>query len=355
MKFAKVLFFICAIGFIAAAERSTAEIAAEYKAETSALKIEMGYKEMFQSTDIIIQNTLATNFKVKLFQMGKENDSVEGTLQMPLMNSAAFSSGLAIFSSNWSAQASKGPMKNLLKYNDQIYFIPWNTVNRATKNLDIERPERSIKLIMNNKNGSFTMIMSFPELTDDMSFSTIINVISNLENWRNQRKSHVQNKFTDVGNNAYLAYSYQVKIKSVQKSDAEKKKAMEDNIATLKKQLAELYAKLATLKKLQITQSQTLQTTETTLTETTTRKTKLITEKLSIEKTITTLQGQKTSQEAITKLKTDLEESKKKLDYWLKGAVYHRIINEQEKAGLVQIQMQNTQFDQKVNDYFFPQ
>jgi len=289
--------------------------------------------------------------------MGNENDFVEGTLEMPLMNSAAFASGLAVFSKTWASQQSKGPAKNLLKYNDQIYFIPWNTVNRVLQHMDISRTDKAAKLIMNNKNGSSTMIMAFPELSsNDMSaFTTLLNIISNLEKWRVERKSHVQTKFTDVNSSCYMAYQYQQHIANTQKSDAEKKKALETNVATLKKQLAELQAKLASLKAVQVTQSQTLQTTETTLTETTTRKTKLITEKESIEKTIKTLQSQKTSQEAITKLKADLEESKKKLDYWLKGAVYHRIINDQEKAGLIQIQLQNTQFDQKVNDYFFPQ
>lgn len=346
MKFAKVLFFICAIGLCTAAERSTAEIAAEYRAETEALKVEVGYKEMFVRWTPPampgVVGLLDVNYPAKISVSGEQGQVIDATFQAQLLKNG-FASGIPFFSKNWAA-LNKGAFKHLVKSNDNVYYLPFNTIN------SVKTDEETIMFVIDNKFGPNTIIMNLPGVGDKTPL-----IKGQIDTKQTTRQQHVRDNFQRVQWYAYYAKDAQEKIKKAQDSDAKKKTDMQTEITKLKTQLAQLKAKLVTLKTLQVTQSQSLQTSETKLSETTTKKTKKITEKISIEKTIKTLESKVSPQEVIKKLQADKEEAKKNLEYWLKGAVYHRVINESEKTGLLGMALQNDAFDKKVNDYFFPQ
>lgn len=346
MKFAKVLFFICAIGLCAAVERSTAEIAAEYKAETEALRVKVGYKEMFTrfNTEATTGSYfLSQNYPAKVSVSGENGQTIDCTLQTALFSSG-FNSGVPLFSNNWAA-LNKGAFKHLIKSSNNVYYLPFNTINSSR--FDGE----TILFVINNKFGPNTILVNLTGVDEDF----VIAIKSGIDTKRQMRKTHIVSSFNNVIEMALMARMAQKKIKKAQDSDAQKKADMQAEITKLKTELAQLRAKLVTLKALQVTQSQTLQVSESKLSETTIKKTKKITEKLSIEKTIKTLESQVSPQQIIEKLKKDKEEAKKNLEYWLKGAVYHRVINESEKTGLLAIVLQNDAFDKKVDDYFFPQ
>merc|ERR1712032_1707222 len=153
----------------------------------------------------------------------------------------------------------------------------------------------------------------------------------------------------------WYAMGYQEDIANIKKRDADilaKKKA---SIEKLKKQIADLTAKLQLLQKQKITLSGELQTTQTKKTETTFTKTKKITYKLSLEATIKTLESSVSTQAQIEGLQATIDKALKQLKYWLQGAVYHRVINAEKKTGLEGLKDNNSGFDAKVNDYLFPQ
>merc|ERR1712210_343555 len=137
----------------------------------------------------------------------------------------------------------------------------------------------------------------------------------------------ISQKFKDVGNAIWYSMTYQEEITGIKKSDADILAAKKASIEKLKKQIAELTAKLALLQK----------------------------QKLTLEATIKTLESSVSTQAQIEGLQATIDKALKQLKYWLQGAVYHRVINAEEKTGLEGLKDNNSGFDAKVNDYFFPQ
>lgn len=350
MKFAKVLFFICVIGIITSRAVSKAE--AEYTAATNALKLEVGYKEMFQNT---LESKMP--FGNQQVQVVSGNSKATATLDLGLMDNGSFLSGIPFFFKAASSEAVV--TKNMVKLNDKTWYIPFNTISKSCSfdsNIDSSVP-LFLTCFLANKNGTPVFKINFTGFSatsrrDAMAVSIIANEFSEKQE---ARKSFISQKFKEVGYAIWYAMGYQDDIASIKKSDADilaKKKA---SIEKLKKQIAELTAKLQLLQKQKITLSGELQTVQTTKTETTVTKTKKITYKLSLEATIKTLESTVSSQAQIDALQATITKALKELEYWLQGAVYHRVINATEKTGLVGMKDNNSGFDQKVNDYFFPQ
>jgi len=98
-----------------------------------------------------------------------------------------------------------------------------------------------------------------------------------------------------------------------------------------------------------------LQTIQTKNTNTYNKRQRKITFRLSLEKTIKTLESTISGPAQLAKLQEDITKALQQIKYWLQGSVYHRVINETEKAALIVMIKQDAQFDAKINDYFFPQ
>ena len=351
MKFAKALFFICVIGIITSRAVSKAE--AEYTAATNALKLEVGYKEMFQNT---FENKMPP-FGNQEVQVVMEDSKASATLDLNMMENNSFNSGIPFYFK--AASSEKVVSKNMVKLNDKTWYIPFNTISKACSfdsNIDSSVP-LYLTCFLANKNGTPVLKINFTGFSahsrrDQMAVSIIANGFSEKQE---ARKSFISQKFKDVGNAIWYSMTYQEEITGIKKSDADILAAKKASIEKLKKQIAELTAKLALLQKQKVTLSGELQTTQTKKTETTVTKTKKITYKLSLEATIKTLESSVSTQAQIEGLQATIDKALKQLKYWLQGAVYHRVINAEEKTGLEGLKDNNSGFDAKVNDYFFPQ
>lgn len=358
MKFAKVLFFVCVIGICAAAglERTVSKVESEYMAATKAAKAEVGYKEMMQSTNAMDTAAFGTNHKVNL---SDTTDNVDALMDMNLIKTDGFNSGIPFYFSNAASVASKSVMKSMIKLNANTYYVPFNTISNNCKLIPTMDPSDKLKIVCNlaNKTGIkvFTIIFS-DFFGGDMMKSMIVNHINQvLDSKQTARRSHIQNAFSNVSAGIFEAAQINSKIAAIKKSDADYKKAKEDSIEKLKKQIAEFTAAKIALEAQKTTLSQQVQVVQTKITDTYTIKTKKIAYKLSLEATIKTLKEQISPAEALKKLNDNINASMTKLKYWLQGSVYHRVISETEMTGLVGLALNDAQFDGKVNDYFFPQ
>ena len=354
MKFAKVLFFVCVIGICAAAaiERATSKAAAEYTAATAALKYETGYKEMFQNT---FEIPSPGNQKVSV-QIGTAK--VETVLDNVLLGTGSFLSGIPFFFAT--TPTSPVVTNNMVKFNEKTWYIPFNTISNACNVSQANDPniKNFMTCMLSNKNGPQVLKIFFLELknqNDFMSKMTVNTSANDISSKKQARGSFISKKFGDVGSGLMYTMQFQQSIAQIQKNDADVLAAKKASIEKLKKQIAELTAKLVLLQKQKTTLSSELQTVQTTKSETFNKRQKKVTYRISLEATIKTLESSISTASQITALETTIATALKELEYWLQGSIYHRVINTAEKAGLLAIKNDNTQFDAKINDYFFPQ
>ena len=358
MKFAKVLFFVCVIGICAAAaiERASAEAVAKYTSETKALKLEMGYKEIFQSTtqQNLAADAYKTNHNVKI---SDNNASVLCQMDMALLKANAFASGIPFYFAQ--PQNGQGVLSNMIKLSENTWFIPFNTLTSICKLNHDNDPNSTIKITcdVNNKNGANVLTVSFEgtSSTDFMKMMVINQIVMDLDQRQSARKSFISKQFQYVSSAVYMASQIQTQIASIQKSDAEILAAKKASIEKIKKQIAELTAALALLHKQKVALSSQLQSVQTRSSETTNTKSKKISYRLSLESTIKILTGEISSADSIKKLQDSIAANLKELKYWLQGSVYHRVISEAEMTGLLGMINNDSQFDGKINGYFFPQ
>jgi hypothetical protein len=345
---------VCVIGICAAAaiERATSKAAAEYTAATAALKYETGYKEMFQNT---FEAPSPGNQKVSV-QIGTAN--VETVLDNVLLGTGSFLSGIPFFFAT--APASPVITNNMVKFNEKTWYIPFNTISNACSVSTASDPnvKNYMTCMLSNKSGPQVLKIFFLELNnqnDFMSKMKVNNLASDISSKKQARGSFISKKFGDVGTGVYYVMTFQQKIAQVRQTDAETLAAKKASIEKLKKQIAELTAKLVLLQKQKTTLSSELQTVQTTKSETFNKRQKKITYRISLEATIKTLEGSISPASQITALETTIATALKELEYWLQGSIYHRVINTTEKAGLLAMKNDNSQFEAKINDYFFPQ
>lgn len=356
MKFAKVLFFVCVIGICAAAaiERASSKAATEYTAATNALRLEAGsgYKEMFQNT-----NQGRFDIGNRVVSLEVDNVKVNAVYAADLLKGNSFFSGIPFYFAT--PPTSEVVTKNMVKLNEKTWYVPFNTISKDcefTPNADTAE-KMCLSCNLQNKSGTpvfkfFFSDMNSDKRKDQMLVSATANVISGKSG---ERKTFISNKFGEVADGLWEVTDYQEKIADIKKSDAEIKLRKETSIAKLKKQIAELTAKLALLQKQKTTLSGQLQTVQTTKSETINQRTKKITYRLSIEATIKTLSATISPAEQIKALTAAIEKALKELEYWLQGSIYHRVINATEKASLLAKKSENTVFDTMINDFFFPQ
>jgi len=350
MKFAKVLFFVCVIGLCAALERTVSKAETEYMASTKAAKAEVGYREMMDFTLPQVENT---NQKVTIVASG---NSVKTVLDMQLLSSKAFQSGIPFY---FSGQQTSSPIitKYMIKLNQQVYYIPFNTLlgNCNAENVaDQEKPKLLCQI--ENKNGISPIMITFEDLEDGFMGTFALQQISKKISYeRDQRKSFIAGVMYNIGNTLNMIKYIQYKIEINKKEVQEKRKLKIESIEKLKKQIAELTAAKNALEKEKNTNSASLQVIKNSGEEATKMRIILVSKRISYELTIKTLTNKIQGQSAIDNLNKLSEEALTKLKYYLQGSVYHRIITETEMTGLVGMVLNDSQFDAKVNDYFFPQ
>lgn len=350
MKFAKILLIISAIAFVAS--RTVTKEEEEYMAETNALKIELGYKEFMELDAITQQNYKNTNWKVSI---GVNGATAQGELSNTLLYSN-FASGLPF---RFKADPPANLAKNMLKYRD-VWYFPWNTISSI--GLAMGKNGRNKEgIIVNdfnlkNKNGDFSVTFTFTEAIWDtkamLAFSEIIN---DWQTKKTNRKSEINTHFKKVQQAAIMAMDTQDQIQKVKDSDEKKKKDLEAKIELKRKTVQTLTNEVTEANQKFVKASQELVTVETKLESERSRRSKLIIEKTNLEENIKILKASVKADEVLAQLKKKMDDSLKLADYWLKGAVYHRVVSEGEKAELMKMILDDAKFDKTVNGYFSPQ
>jgi CRISPR/Cas system-associated endoribonuclease Cas2 len=342
----------------AALERTVSKVESEYMAATKAAKVAVGYKELMQATTSSMIDELAfgKNHKVRLED---ETDNVDCDLDVLLLKTNAFLSGIPFFFKNPANIAAKNVMKNMIKLNTNTFYIPFNTITLNCKFVPSIDPsvKISIQCSVINKVAPNTLKINFLEFdVNDPEKMMIVNYINqDLDKRQLARRSFIQQKFSEVQAGVFAANTVSKQIAQIQQSDAQIKKAKEESIEKLKKQIAELTTSKIALQKMKQTLSMEVQTVQTKSTVVYNLMQKKIAYRISLEATIKTLEGQISSADALKKLNENINTSLTTLKYWLQGSVYHRVISETEMTGLIGMALNDASFDGKVNDYFFPQ
>lgn len=357
MKFAKVLFFVCFIGICAAAaiERATSKAEAEYTSATKAVKVEVGYKEMMQmtTTQNIQEDAFNKNHRVRISDGTGE---VETQLDVIILKTNAFNSGIAFFFKD--APKTAVVTNNMVKLNTNTWYIPYNTITNSCKLVNEVDPKIKLYIVcdLENKTGVNVFKIFFLDLEKEFRTTMLVNYINqDLDSRKSARRSFIQKKFMDVASGVYSAMNYQYKIAAIKKSDAEILSEKNARITKIKADILTLTTSLGLFQKQKINISQELQTIQTKNTNTYNKRQKKITYRLSLEKTISTLESTISGPEQLAKLQEEITKALQQIKYWLQGSVYHRVINETEKAALIVMIGEDVKFDTKINDFFYPQ
>jgi hypothetical protein len=351
MKFAKILLIISAIAFVAS--RTVTKEEEEYMAETKALKIETGYKELMELDDSVYEKYQQTNFKVSL-QIG--GAKAEGNLA----NTMFFTKPEIIFKSGipftFKTAPAAGVAKHLIKYSDNTYYIPFNTWTGRAFAEEHSTGKTYIPITLNNKHGYSDLSIVFTESnyneTAENYLGSMINAWSSA---RGNRKNHINTAFDTVKSAAFSAKQNIQKIKDIKDTDAQKKKKLEDQITEKKKEVQTLTNEVTEANTKFVKASGELATVETKLSNEKSKRAKLVIERNNLEANIKLLKGDVKPEEVLKKLKEKMDESLKQAEYWLKGSVYHRVVSEGEKSELMKIILDDAKFDERVAGYFSPQ
>ena len=350
MKFAKILFFLSVIAFCSALERTAAEAkaAAEYSAKTKALRLSSGYKEMFQSMDL--QTDANKNYDVTLII---NNDKFPCELQMTLLNTNSFWSGIPFFSKTPITNLESHPvLKNFIQLNPNSFYLPFNSIQGG---LQWDYSFGGISATISNTRGNNNLNIDFKDFADMDEEQRALETFSALENKLTERSTRNNKYINDLNRNLYQVQRAQAKIDAAQKSDADFKKAKEESIAKLKLEIQTLTTQLENLTKQKTTLSTTLQTSKNTETEITIQIKTLTIKKTNLLESIETLKIKISTQEVITNLEKKMTGDMEQLKYWLQGSIYHRIITQSEMDGLITSVEDSKKFTETVGGYFFPQ
>ena len=354
MKFAKILLIVSAITLCAINARTVSEAEAEYLAETKAVKAEVGYKELMEPLPplpSLDQASLAANLPVTL---QVEDKKASGESDNTLIKMPHFKSGLPFLFKSAPTEIAK----HLIKLEGNSYYIPFNTISDISNGR--MPPEENIKpwvdVLINNKNGSFTLKVIFANKKNDFfGKNEIYSILNQWEKFRLARETMIRDEFSRVQSASYYVYKYQLQIDSATKSDADKKKMMEDAIKDTKKKIEDLIKEINKVEKELNAASKTLTTTTNDLQVLVNKRDKEVGIKLSIEAIIKSLKASIKTEDAIKKLEAEKAGAHTNLTYWLKGSVYHRVISVNEMKDLITIALKDKEFDDKINGYFNPQ
>ena len=362
MKFAKIIFFICVIGICSALERATtkseAKSEAEYTASTKSLRVVTGYKEMSSNSNALDSTVYAENFPVDI-KIGYAK-SFSTILQMTLLKTNSFLSGIPFYAKD-GVSLTTPVMKNFLKLpNTNTFYIPYNTITEGcsfhSNMMDTTELYAKIKCPLNNSNGTAMLVMSFTNIGDDyQSQQKVLLIQQVIDSGKSSRKQMINGELMKVNMAVYGVNNAKGNIESINKSDAEVKKAKIASITALKTELTKLQAELNGLKKKKITLSNDLQNIKTKQNDLSIKKKSKITIKISLLANIETMAGKITSKDIIGDLTKKQADNMDLLKYWLQGSVYHRMITGAEKDALIGLVAKDTQFDTKVTELFFPQ
>jgi hypothetical protein len=342
---------------IASLERTVSRVETEYMAATKSANARVGYKDLMVMTNDIDKQLYEKNHPVRV--MDNDGDFIDIELDVTGLKTKTVPSGIPFYVKDPNTLAGKRVAGNLLKAGTaNNFYLPFSTITNCNYE---ESADPNVKpnaiCDIENKNGANVITIYFTAYsnTNDEHKSLTAMLVNEFESNKMARRNFIMGEFSRVTRAAMNAKSVVTKINDAKKNDADLLAARKASIEKLIVQIAEMRQQMVTLESQKLALSQQVQLVKTAQAENHANKEKKITLRISIEKTIKTLESKINKQEILDKLTKDIQENKNSLRYWLTGSVYHRICTEQESNQLFDLALNDKDFDDKLNSHFFPQ
>lgn len=359
MKFSKILLIVGAFAFIGltlSIQRSE-RTEAQYQATTQTLRVEVGYKELLTPPDgEFSEKVLERDYKGIVTYKDKQTEDF--VLQASMLKEGAFRSGIPFFTSNPVKFSTPGFSQIFLPITGQnkVQFVPFVQLTQACQ-FDIANLPLKMTCPVRTSVGAGILGFEFADVMDTEAL-TIVNQINKLKIYREteinrtivgvldaiSRLKAKQQELADVAARAVAdAFKKQSEkqnliIQLIRKqgeiddqitSEGNKYRGLTANVEKINKKISEINLKISALQSSKVT---------------------LISQTITLRKNIA-------PEARIAKMESDLQRYVQLINYWVQGAVFHRIIDDKEANPLIEMakNAQSDAFNAKVDDYFFPQ
>ena len=359
MKFSKILFIVGAfalIGLTLSTQRSERS-EAQYQSMTQSLRVEVGYKELLTPpSGEFSQKVLERDYKGIVTYRNKKTSNF--VLQATMLKEGAFRSGIPFFTSNPENFSTPGFSQIFIAIpgQDKVQYIPFVQLTQSCM-FDIAVLPLKMTCPVKTNVGAGILGFEFDEDVMDTEALTIINQLNKLKNFRE----------TEINRTIVAVLDAIIRLKGKQKelkdasakvSDAYKKQSEKQKIITLLIRRQgdiddQIGAEADKYKQL------------TSNVEKITKKISYLQQKIRIDQiqrialrtSITSLNNDMTVPDRIKKGEADMQIYIELMNYWIQGAVFHRIIDDDEAVplGKMVTSGQIDGFNTKIDDYFFPQ
>ena len=358
MKFAKIIFIVGAfalIGLTLTIERSKRS-EAQYQETTKTLRVEVGYKELLTPPDgEFSDKILERDYKgIVTYRNKKTEDFV---LQATMLKEGAFRSGIPFFTQNPQKFSNPGFSQIFIPIagQDKVQYIPFVQLTQACL-FDINDLPLKMTCPVKTSVGSGMITFEFIDLMDTEAL-TIVNQINKLKVFR---ESEINRTIVSVLDaiNRLKAKQKELQETSANVADAHKKQNLKQKI------IKDLIRRQGEIDD-SITSEAEKYKTLTSNVEKISKKIANISQKIRVDEIeknalgtgIDNLQSSMTTEAQLGKMESDLQRYLQLAKYWIQGAVFHRIIDDNEAKTLddMIIDGKFDTFEVKIDDYFFPQ
>lgn len=358
MKFAKILFIVSAlalIGLTLTIERSVRS-EAQYQEMTKTLRVEVGYKDLLTPPDgEFSEKVLERDYKGIVTYKNKQTE--EFVLQASMLKEGAFRSGIPFFTNNPEKFSTPGFSQIFIAIpgQEKVQYIPFVQLTQACL-FDIAILPLKMTCPVKTSVGSGIIGFEFADVMDTEAL-TIVNQINKLKTFR---ESEINRTIVGVLDaiNRLKAKQEELRAASSNVADVYKKQSdKQKKILQLIRQQGEIDDKItAEAEKYRGLTANVEKVTKKIAEITHSIRTAEI-EKVALNEGLTKLQNILTTPEQITKMNGDLQKYLQLAKYWIQGAVFHRIIDESEANSLEGMVSRGElqDFNNKIDDYFFPQ
>lgn len=359
MKFVKILLFVGAftlLGLSLAAERSERS-QARYQEMTNSLRVETGYKELLTPPDHEFnEKVLERNYGGIIYYKTKKAEST--TLQTTMIKEGAFRSGIPLSNPDNGVFSSAGFSQIFINANDQgtVSYVPFVQLTQGC-GIDVGNLPFKMTCPIRTVNGSGVFTFQFEDNTQDLDASTVVNQINKLKVFRESEINRAVVGVLDAINRlqAKTQELKDAKVKNVQavKAQQVKQKLIND----LGRLQDEIDGRLDTENTKYVGLTTKVDLSHKKISEILQKISQAKSQISSIRSIVLNLQTNITPESQIKQMEADLAKYLQLAKYWIQGAIFHRIIDENEAKPLEDLVVATNlvSFNTKVDDYFYPQ
>lgn len=359
MKFAKILlitFAFTLLGLSLSLSRSERS-EAQYKAMTNSLRVEVGYKELLTPIDEdFVEKVLERDYKGILTYRNKKSDIF--VLQASMLKENSFRSGIPFFSKDPMKFSASGFSQLFIEIssNEFVQYVPFVQLTQGC-NFDIALRPLKMSCAIKTNVGAGIIEFEFRDVSD-VEALTIVNQINKMKNTReteiNRTVVGVLDAITRLKAKQQELRDVAGKISDANKLSEEKRK----NIINLTRLQNDIDDKLTQEKQRYNGLTANVENILKKIADINQKIANANNEKNALQNYIALENSKITTEAKIKNMENDLANYLKIAKYWIQGAVYHRIIDDNEVKELETLitgQPTADAFNAKLDDKFYPQ